>query len=284
VLANYLIGLREGLEAALVIGILAAYLMRSGRKDLLPHLWAGVAVAASVSLAFGAVLTLQSRDLTPGAEEVIAGVLSIVAVALVTWMIFWMARTSRFLRANLESSLGRAVAIGGAAVFALALFSVGREGLETALLLWASADNAGAGCAPLAGAVLGLSTATGLGWAIYRGAVRINLRSFFQWTGVFLVVVAAGVLAHGVHELQEAGLLPGEHSLAFDLSAQIPSDSWYGALLRGIFSFSPESTVLEVLVWAFYAVPVLYLFLRASRAGSRAGLERDTNAETPVRR
>jgi high-affinity iron transporter len=266
--ANFLIGLREGLEAALIVGILAAYLVRSGRGALLPHVWAGVAVAASASLAVGATLTLRSRDLSPGTEDAIAGTLSIGAVALVTWMIFWMAKTSRLLRHHLESSLDRAVDLGGAAIFALALLSVGREGIETALFLWASVDSTGAGPAPLAGAVLGLSTAAGLGWALYRGAVRLNLRAFFQWTGAFLILVAAGVLAHGVHDLQEAGLLPGDDTLAFDLSRQIPPDSWYGVLLKGVFSFSPTSTVLEVLMWVLYVVPVLYLFVLVSRAGT----------------
>ncbi len=263
-LANYLIGLREGLEAALVVGILVAYLVRSGRRELVPQVWAGVVSAAGVSLVVGAVLTFSGRDLATGTEEAIAGALSVAAVALVTWMVFWMARTSRLLRHHLESSLDRAVDLGGLAVFALAVLSVGREGLETALFLWAR-NTMGAGPAPLLGAVLGLSTAVALGWAIYLGAVRLNLRVFFLWTGAFLVLVAAGVLANGVHDLQGAGILPAGDVLAFNVSAAVPPSSWYGTLLGGVLGFSPDPSVLEVVTWVAYAVPVLYLFLLVSR-------------------
>lgn len=266
-LANFLIGLREGLEAALVVGILVAYLVRLERRDLLPALWSGVAAAVAVSLGFGALLTFGPQGLTFEAQEAIGGTLSIVAVGLLTWMIFWMARTARHLRADLQHRLDGAVATGRRAVLVMALLAVGREGLETALFLWAGAQAAGrASAAPLVGAALGLAVAVVLGWAIYRGAVRLDLRRFFGWTGAFLVVVAAGVLSYGVHDLQEAGILPGLHALAFDVSAAVPPTSWYGTVLKGVFNFSPATTWLEAIAWTAYAVPVMTLFVRTAWA------------------
>jgi high-affinity iron transporter len=262
-LANYLIGLREGLEAALVVGILVAYLVKSGRRSNLPYLWAGVGTATLISLGFGALLTFGPRDLGFAAQEAIGGFLSIAAVALVTWMIFWMGRTARRLRADLQHRLDGALAAGPVAVLVVALLAVGREGLETALFLWAAASATGSTAEPLLGAALGLGTALVLGWLIYRGALRLDLRIFFAWTGVFLVVVAAGVLAYGVHDLQEAGLLPGEHALAFDASAVVPAASWYGTLLTGVLNFSPRTSWLQALAWVAYTVPVLTTFIRS---------------------
>ncbi|HWJ86140.1 MAG TPA: iron uptake transporter permease EfeU [Cellulomonas sp.] len=265
--ANYLIGLREGLEAALVVSILVAYLVKVGRRDLLPALWAGVAVAIAVSLAFGALLTFGPQGLSFEAQEAIGGTLSIVAVGLITWMIFWMAKTARHLKGNLQHKLDDAIAAGKKAVVVMALLSVGREGLETALFLWAGAkattatdSNAG----PLIGAALGIATAVLLAWFMYRGAVRLNLRVFFAWTGLFLVFVAAGVLSYGVHDLQEAGILPGLNNLAFDVSATVPPSSWYGTLLKGIFNFTPATTKLQLVAWVAYLVPVLFFFIRTT--------------------
>ena len=261
-LANFLIGLREGLEAALVIGILVAYLVRIQRRDLLRFVWIGVAIATVVSLALGALLTLGPQGLSFEAQEIIGGVLSIVAVALLTWMIFWMGRTARHLRGNLEAGLDKAIAVGSGAVLTLALLAVGREGLETALFLWAGIQAAGSSAGPVIGAALGLIVAIALGVMIYRGALRINLRTFFQWTGVFLVLIAGGVLAYGIHDLQEAGVLPGLNNLLFDVSAQVPPGSMHGALLKGIFNFSPATTVLQAVVWLAYVVPTMWLFVR----------------------
>ncbi|NKX91967.1 FTR1 family protein [Sanguibacter hominis ATCC BAA-789] len=262
-LANFLIGLREGLEAALVVSILVAYLVKTGRRDLLPALWTGVGVAALVSLGFGAALTFGPKGLSFEAQEAIGGTLSIVAVGLITWMIFWMGKTARHLKANLHHRLDDAVAAGKGAVVVMALLAVGREGLETALFLWAGAKATGASTNPLVGAVLGLAVAVALGWAVYRGAVRLNLRLFFAWTGVLLIVIAAGVLAYGVHDLQEARLLPGLHSVAFDVSAQVPPSSWYATLLKGVFNFSPVTTWLEATAWVLFVVPIMTLFVRS---------------------
>lgn len=261
-LANYLIGLREGLEAALVVSILVAYLVRSGRQDALRQVWIGIAVAVTVSLAVGAALTFGPQGLSHQAQEAIGGGLSILAVGLLTWMIFWMAATARTLKAQLHGRLDAALVAGGGAVMLVTLLAVGREGLETALFLWAAARATGQTTSPLLGAALGLLTAIAIGWALYRGALRLDLRRFFSWTGLALVVVAAGVLAYGVHDLQEAGLLPGEHALAFDVSATIPKDSWYGTLLRGTVNFTPATTWLQAAAWLLYASAVGWAYVR----------------------
>jgi high-affinity iron transporter len=266
VFANFLIGLREGLEAALIVGVLVAYLIRSDRRQLLPQVWIGVAIATAASLGAGAALTFGPRELSDRAEETIAGTLSVLAVGLITWMIFWMARTARNLRHHLEASLDTAISMGKGAIVAMALLAVGREGLETAVFLWAGIGASGAGVGAIAGAVLGLACALALGWIIYRGALRVNLRAFFRWTGLALIVVAAGVLAHAIRDLQDAGVLPGASALAFDISAQIPPDSWHGSLLAGVFNFSPATTWLEALAWAAYAIPTLVGFAKISFA------------------
>ncbi|MDX3313642.1 iron uptake transporter permease EfeU [Streptomyces sp. NPDC054884] len=260
--SNYLIGLREGLEASLVVCILIAYLVKTERRDALKPVWAGVGVAVVIALAFGCVLEFGSQELTFKAQEALGGSLSIVAVALVTWMVFWMRRTARHLKAELHGKLDAALAMGTGALVATAFLAVGREGLETALFVWTSVHAAGDGTPrPLIGAALGLATAVLLGWLFYRGALRINLARFFTWTGGMLVVVAAGVLAYGVHDLQEADWVPGLTEKAFDVSDTIPPDSWYGTLLKGVFNFQPDPTVVQVTVWLLYLIPTLALFL-----------------------
>jgi high-affinity iron transporter len=262
VFANYLIGLREGLEAALVVSILVAYLVKSGRADRLGGVWAGVLAAIAISIGFGALLSFTSSNLSFEAQEAFGGILSIVAVGFVTWMIFWMRRTARTLSSELRQRVDVAVATGGWVLALTAFLAVGREGLETSLFLWSAVQSTGQGAQPLVGATLGLLTAVLLGWLFYRGAVRINLARFFRWTGVLLVIVAAGVLAYGVHDLQEAGILPGLNTLAFDVSGAIPPDSWYGTLLRGTINLTAQTTVLQAVAWVLYVVPVLVLFLR----------------------
>ncbi|MCX4778015.1 iron uptake transporter permease EfeU [Streptomyces sp. NBC_01264] len=262
--SNYLIGLREGLEASLVVCILIAYLVKTGNKDKLGPLWLGVGLAAALSLAFGAGLEFGTQELTFKAQEAIGGTLSIVAVGLVTWMVFWMKRTARHLKAELQGKLDAALAMGTGALVATAFLAVGREGLETSLFVWRSVHAAGDGAAPLIGVLLGIGSSILLGWLFYRGALKINLSKFFMWTGGMLVVVAAGVLAYGVHDLQEADFLPGLTDKAFDISSTIPPDSWYGTLLKGTLNFQPDPTVLQVVVWALYLVPVLALFLAPS--------------------
>ncbi|MEU8571626.1 iron uptake transporter permease EfeU [Streptomyces pathocidini] len=269
--ANFLIGLREGLEASLVVCILVAYLVKTGRRDALRPIWTGIATAVALSLTFGAVLEYGSRQLTFEAQELLGGSLSIVAVSLVTWMVFWMRRTARHLKAELQGRLDQALAVGTGALVATAFLAVGREGLETALFVWRAVKATDDGTAlPLAGVVLGLLTAVAMGWLFYRGALRIDLARFFTWTGGLLVVVAAGVLAYGFHDLQEARFLPGLGTKAFDISTAVPPDSWYGTLLKGTVNFQPDPTVLQVTVWALYLIPTLVLFLAPGKVAPRA--------------
>jgi high-affinity iron transporter len=269
--ANFLIGFREGLEASLIVVLLLAYLTRTGRGHLAPRIWAGAGVAIAVSIGFGALLTFGPRGLTFEAQEAIGGGLSIAAVALVTWMVFWMARTARSLGQDLKGRIDKfadGAAWGLAAVAALA---VGREGLETALFLWAAARATGESTAPLLGALLGLAAAVALGYLLHRGILRVNLSRFFSWTGAALIVVAGGVLAYGIHDLQEAGIVSGLHSLAFDVSAAVPPSSWYGTLLKGTLNFSPATTWLEAGAWVFYVLPTLALYFLSYRRGQRRG-------------
>ncbi|MEV6024021.1 iron uptake transporter permease EfeU [Streptomyces sp. NPDC052036] len=279
--SNYLIGLREGLEASLVVCILIAYLVKTGRRDALKPIWTGIAIAVAIALGFGCVLEFGSQELTFQAQEALGGSLSIIAVGLVTWMVFWMRRTARHLRSELHGKLDAALAMGTGALVATAFLAVGREGLETALFVWASVHAASDGTPrPLIGVALGLATAILLGWLFYRGALKINLAKFFTWTGGMLVVVAAGVLAYGFHDLQEADWLPGLTRLAFDISGVIPPDSWYGTLLKGVFNFQPDPTVLQLTVWALYLVPTLAIFL--SPAGFVLGRGRQQATPPPV--
>ncbi|WP_226355202.1 iron uptake transporter permease EfeU [Pseudonocardia sp. ICBG601] len=264
-LGNALIGLREGLEAALVVAILVAFLVRTGRRSELPRVWAGVALAVAVSVGVTLGLTLTQQALTFEAQEALGGSLSIIAVGFVTWMIFWMRSHGRTLSRALEGALDRAVSMGPWAVVVMAALAVGREGLETAIFFFAAAQAAGETAGPLVGFLIGIAIAVALAYAIYRGALKINLGRFFTVTGFLLIFVAAGILAYGVHDLQEAGILPGLTTLAFDVSDVIPADSWYGTLLKGIFNFSPQTTVLEAVVWSVYVVVVLALFLRPAR-------------------
>ena len=270
-LANFLIGLREGLEAALIVSVLVAYLVKSDRRSDLRYIWTGVGVAVGISLLFGALLTYGPKGLTFEAQEFIGGTLSIVAVAFVTWMILWMATAARGLSRSLRGSLDEATRPWSLVV--VALLAVGREGLETALFIWAAskaaARDSGATAQPLIGALAGILVAVLIGYLMYRGALRINVSKFFTWTGAFLILVAAGVLAYGIHDLQEARFLPGLHTIAFDVSHVISLDSLIGSLLKGIFNFSPVTTVLEAFAWVSYVVVVGALFILRNRAAHR---------------
>jgi high-affinity iron transporter len=268
--ANLLIGLREGLEASLVVGILVAYVIKIGRPDVLRRIWFGVGLAAALSLGIGALLTFGSYGLSSGARDAIGGTLSVVATVFVTWMIFWMLKTSRSLSGTLRADVDKHLAGAGWGLVLVAFLAVGREGIETALFIWAAVQATGSSTFPLLGAALGLLVAIVLGYLIYRGVLRINLSSFFTYTGLFLIIVAAGVLSYGVHDLQEAGVLPGSESFAFDVSSAIPPASWYGTLLKGTINFSPATTWLQAVVWTLYVVPVLTVFIR--RVGRKTPL------------
>jgi high-affinity iron transporter len=266
---TFLTGLREGLEASLVVGILVAYLVKANRRDGMRSVWTGVGIAIALSLGVGAMLTFTSQSLSFEAQETFGGAMSIIAVAFVTTMIFWMRSHARHAAAELHGKLATALEIGPTAVAIAAFLAVGREGLETALFLWPVVEQSDSATAPMLGALLGIATSIVLGWLIYRRSVTLNMAVFFRVTGIALIVIAAGVLAYGVHDLQEAGVLPGLGNLAFDVSEQVPPGSWYGTLLKGTLNFSPATTVLELVVYLAYLVPVLTLFLLPDRATRR---------------
>ncbi|MEZ7754822.1 FTR1 family protein [Microbacterium paraoxydans] len=302
-LATFLIGLREGLEAALVVGILVAYLRRLGRRDALPKMWAGVGLAIALALGIGAILTFGAYELTFQAQELIGGGLSLVAVAMVTWMIFWMQRAGRAMKATLEGGIDRALTVGGLwALIAIGFVSVAREGIETTLLLWSMVQSFGDAPSALVGALLGLSVAVVLGWLISRGALRLDLRRFFAWTGGFLVIVAAGVLAYALMDLQEAGALPGPFTAAapldpvtgavavgaagfpfgwaFDVSAAIAPGGALASVLQATVGFMPAMTWLQVLAWGLYILVVGGLYLRGLRSARPS--TRGASAATPT--
>lgn len=273
-IANLLIALREGFEATLVVGILVAYLVKADRRDVLPKLWTGIGLAALVPLAVGAVLTWGPRTLTFQAQEIIGGVLSLVAVALVTSMIFWMGRNARAMKHQLETSLQGSLDrnSSGWGVVWIAVLAVGREGVETALFIWATVRSSIEHNVFLttAGVVTGLALAVVLGWLVFRGARRINMHRFFAWTGYFLIFVVAGIAAYGVGDLQEAGVLPGVFHHAWDFSAWLPEATspvyWLYVLAQAMFQFNLQPTVLQVIAWWVYLVPVLFLFARQVHA------------------
>jgi high-affinity iron transporter len=266
-LANFLIGLREGLEASIIIGILIAFAVRTGRRDVIPAIWTGVAVALGLSAATGLVLLFGVKEAGEGVETFLAGALSIAAAGLITWMVFWMAKTARNLKGHLEGSLESSFGKNTFAVALVGFLAVAREGIETALFMWASVRASGESAASAAIAIVGILVAVGLGWLFYRGALKINLRVFFQWTGGALIVVAAGILAYGVHEFQEIGLLPAGPPI-YDASAWLGKETIIGALLYGLISYRPNPSLLEFVTWATFLVPTMTLFIR-SLAGSK---------------
>jgi len=280
---TYLIGLREGLEASLVVGILVAYLVKTGNRHGLPKVATGVLAAIGLSFGFGALLTFTSSELSFRAQEIFGGVMSIIAVAFVTWMIFWMRATSHHLRGELQQKVDAALAMGPLALVVASFVAVAREGIETALFVWPlTQTSSGGSLGAFSGVVLGLLTSTVLGYLLYRRAVSIDLGRFFRYTGIGLVVIAAGVLAYAMHDLQEASVLPGLDRLLFDVSATVPPSSWYGTLLKGIFNFNPQPTVIESVAWLAYLVPVMVLFLRPQRPARPAAAPAASTAADPV--
>lgn len=267
-LSNFVIGLREGFEAALIIGILVAYLHRSGRSELIRPMWFGVGAAVAASAALGAFLTFSSVHMSARGEEIFTGIISLVAVGFVTWMVFWMKSAARGIKGELHGRLDAAVVGGAWAVAVVGFIAVAREGLETALFLW-SASSASGSATALIGAFFGLAVAAVLGVLVYRGALRLNMAAFFKVTGIALIVVAAGVLAYAVHEFQEAGWLPGEDNLAFSLP--ISEDSPLATVVAGLVNLTPSMSVLQVAAWFAYLVPTVWLFLRTSRPAVTAG-------------
>jgi high-affinity iron transporter len=264
--AAFVIALREGIEAALIVSIVLAYLKQLGRTDRSRLVWWGTAFAVLLSAALGTLIFAVGADFEGTAEQVFEGLVTLTAVGVLTWMIFWMRRQGARIKSELQHKVDTALMAGGFALAALAFFAVLREGVETALFLFAAAEGTavegGAVGAQLAGAALGLALAVVLGVLLYRGGIRMNLRSFFKVTGAILIVVAAGLFAYSMHELQEAGWFPVLEGHAFDLSSALPDDEGIGAVLRGLVGYNADPTVFEVLAWITYLGVVGALYLR----------------------
>ena len=271
---NFLIGLREGLEAGLVVSILLAALRKTAAPESANHrvssapVWLGVLGAVMVAGSFAAVLTFSTSVLSSPAQEAVGGLLSVLAVGLVTGMVFWMRRTAASLSAQLRGEVQRAVAMGAGALTITAFLAVGREGLETTLFLWTAVRASGSTAAPLMGAALGLAAAVVLCWLLYRRAVRLNVGVFFNRTAIALIVIAAGVLSYGLGDLQDAGLLPGQRWIAFDLTAHVDPNSWWVSIVTGATELAPKMTVLQVVAWLAYLAVVIPTFVHAGRAAA----------------
>jgi high-affinity iron transporter len=272
---SLLIGLREGLETAIVVTILIAFLVKSQRRDALKWVWLGVAAAIAMTGTVFLVIQFGENTVSGLAAEAIAGVASLVAVAIVTTMVLWMKRAAASISGELRGDMARALETGGWAVAILAFLAVGREGVETALFMvgYAEANTAW----PLAGLLIGVLIACVIAYGMYAGAVRINLAKFFKYTGAFLIVVAAGILSYGIGALQTVAWLPGLGNKAFDVTGAFNWSSWYGQVIQGVFNVTPTPTVLQFCGWLGYLVLVLALFLRpvtTDRAPTPANLER----------
>lgn len=255
-----LIGLREGLETAIVVTILLAFLVKSERRDAIKWVWFGVGAAIVMTIAVFLTIQYGENTISGLGAEAIAGVASLVAVAIVTTMVLWMKKAAATISGELRGDMTRALETGGFAVLTLAFLAVGREGVETALFMvgYAEAETAW----PLAGLIIGVLIAVAIAYGMYAGAVRINLAKFFTYTGAFLIVVAAGILSYGIGALQTVGWLPGLANRAFDISSWFNWSAWYGEVIQGVFNVTPTPTVLQFAAWVAYLVIVLALFLR----------------------
>jgi high-affinity iron transporter len=265
VAATFFITLREGLEAALIVGIIAAYLVRIGRRDALRSIAVGVLLAIALSVISGAIVVATVGSLPSLVQDGIEGLAGVLAAVVLTWMLFWMRRQGRALKGDLEHDLERALVRGSMlALGGLAFVAVVREGLETTLFLLAIASSTTVSPFTLLAGLAGLGAATVVGLAIFAGGVRVNLRQFFQLTGVVLVFVCAGLLAFSVHAFGEAGLIPNGGT-ALDLSGVLPITGPVGTVLGGLFGYRDTPTPLELAVWLAYLVPVLVLFVASGR-------------------
>ena len=267
-LSTFIIALREGLEAALIVGILGAYIVRTDRRELLKPLWTGVGLALTASLGLGALLSFTSAELTDRGAELFAGITSFIAVGLVTWMVFWMKRTARNLRNELHGKVDSALVGGPISLALVAFFAVAREGLETALFVYTNFKTVGAASSATFGLVIGLGLAVFLGYAIYNRSVKLNLSKFFTITGVALIVIAAGVLSYGIHEFQELGFLPGADAFLWDVTPWIAKESILGSLLGGLVGFDTTTSFIQFIGWSIYLLAVLIPYLSKGKGAA----------------
>lgn len=267
-LVPFLIMLREGIEAALIVGIIASYLKQTGRGQWMPAVWIGVFLAAALSLLVGGGLELMSAEFPQKQQELFEGIVGLIAVGILSSMVFWMRKVARSIKSSLHTSLDHALAGSKhqvTALIAMVFFAVAREGLETVFFLLAVFQQSEGPAAPL-GALLGLILAIFVGFAIYTGSMRLNLGLFFRWTGLFILVVAAGILANSVQALHEAGLWNALQGVVFDISSTLPMDGPLGSILAGMFGYQDAPTVSVLGAYAIYLVVALVMFFRSPPA------------------
>ena len=266
-LIAFLIMLREGIEAALIVGIVAGFLKQSGHSRLMPKVWLGVALAALMCLGIGYGIHSATGEIPQKEQEFVVGVIGLVAVAMLTYMILWMKKAARSMKQQLQDSVQMALNRGdgqGWALVGMAFLAVAREGLESVFFLLAVFQQSPTWSMPV-GAVLGLLAAVVIGALIYQGGMRLNLAKFFRWTGAFLIVVAAGLVAGSLRALHEAGVWNHLQEVVFDSSKYLHEDSPLGVLLGGFFGYTDHPTQGEVLAWLLYLVPVMIWFLHGSK-------------------
>ena len=283
---TFVITLREGVEASLIVGIIAAFLVKEGRQDAMRQMWIGVGIAIVLCTAVGVGLDLVGEQLPQKEQEGLETIIGIVAVAAVTYMIIWMRRHARSIKGALEGEAASALATGSTmALVGMAFLAVLREGFETSVFLLAAFQDSTDTTAAGAGAVLGLVAAIAIGFGLYRGGVRINLTRFFRITGLVLVFVAAGLLASAAHTAHEAGWINGFQGQAIDLSWLVQPGTITGSLLTGMLGLQPTPTQIEVAVYLLYAVPmVLYVLWPQKLTVRRRGTEpnRTAPAQNPA--
>ncbi|MFN8388582.1 MAG: iron uptake transporter permease EfeU [Anaerolineales bacterium] len=263
-LPTYLLSLREGLEAALIIGIVLGALTKIRRSDLSPAVWMGAVSAAIVSVLVAILLTIFGLSLEEGAEQIFEGVTMLIAAGILTWMIFWMRKQARFLKSELEEGINKAVISNGkSAVFWLAFVSVVREGIELALFITAAffigntSDVSNNIAQTLAGTILGLGTAILLGYTLFATTVKLDLRRFFQVTGLLLILFAAGLVAHGVHEFNEVGWIPPIIEHVWDVNAVLNENSVAGQLMKTLFGYNGNPSLTEIIAYFGYLIVIL---------------------------
>lgn len=268
----FLIMLREGLEAALIVSLIASYLKRTQRAKWFPAMWAGVVIAVALCLAVGVFINETTGEFPQKQQELFEGLVALVAVCILTWMVFWMRKVSRNVKAQLEDAVDNALQRGSSNGWALVLMvflAVAREGLESVFFLLAAFQQ-DVGIAPPIGAVLGLATAVVLGMLLYWGGVRLNLAKFFKWSSLLILFVAAGLAAGAIRAFHEAGLWNHFQAVAFDLSNTLSTHTLFGTLLEGILGYQETPTVSEVAVYFIYLIPALLLFFLPARPAASA--------------
>jgi high-affinity iron transporter len=259
---TFVITLREGVEASLIIGIIAAFLVKEGRQDAMRQMWLGIGIAVVLCAGVAVALRVIGQDLPDKGQEGLETVIGLIAVAAVTYMIVWMRRHARGIKAQLQGEAASALAAGSTmALVGMAFLAVLREGFETSVFLLAAFNDSTDTTAAGAGAVLGLIAAVAIGLGLYRGGVRINLIRFFRFTGLVLVFVAAGLLATAAHTAHEAGWINSLQGQAIDLSWLVQPGTVSGSLLTGMLGLQPSPTIIEVTVYLAYALPMAIFVL-----------------------